>query len=180
MPALPEASSVPAANTPALPDAPPVALPKLAAKTTSLDAAPVLRRAPKPWLPPDFEKDSAAYCQQRIGEWLQPDAYNLLGRVLRQRPAAGDNGEVVGQIYAFNDPTGRYREIELDFAGDTGLLRTVFVYPKTLTWQEARRLWGGEVSSTDANKGRTFYSYTNRHLDVLVGADGKVISLGLY
>jgi hypothetical protein len=60
MPALPEASSVPAANTPVLPDAPPVALPKLAAKTTSLDAAPALRRAPKPWLPPDFEKDSAA------------------------------------------------------------------------------------------------------------------------
>jgi hypothetical protein len=30
------------------------------------------------------------------------------------------------------------------------------------------------------NKGRIFYSYVNRHLDVLVDQDGKVISLGVY
>ena len=31
-----------------------------------------------------------------------------------------------------------------------------------------------------ANDGRTFYSYMNRHLDVLVDPSGKVVSLGLY
>jgi hypothetical protein len=139
-----------------------------------------LRRPPKPWFPPDFDKDSAAYCQQRIAEWSKEDAYNLLGMAVRQRAAAGDNGDVTGRIYAFADPTGRYREIELDFAAETGLLRTVFVYPKAMTWSDARRTWGTDVSSTGAKKGRIFYSYTNRRLDVLVGPDGKVISLGLY
>jgi hypothetical protein len=49
-----------------------------------------------------------------------------------------------------------------------------------MTWQECRRQWGGEVSATEANKGRKFYSYVDRRLDVLVDAAGKVISLGLY
>ena len=39
---------------------------------------------------------------------------------------------------------------------------------------------GANVSATEGNKGRVFYSYVNRHLDVLVDHDGKVISLGLY
>ena len=85
-----------------------------------------------------------------------------------------------GRIYAFSDPTGRYREIELDFAKDDGLLRTVFVYPWKLTWQDCRRMWGGKVESTEANKGRTFHSYVNRRLDVLVDRGGNVISFGLY
>src|SRR5689334_6242572 len=29
--------------------------------------------------PLDFERDSAAYCQKRIGEWTEPDVYNLFG-----------------------------------------------------------------------------------------------------
>ena len=33
---------------------------------------------------------------------------------------------------------------------------------------------------TAANKGRKFYSYLDRHLDVLVDTGGNVISLGLY
>jgi hypothetical protein len=56
----------------------------------------------------------------------------------------------------------------------------VFVYPWKLTWLECRRIWGANVNSTEANKGRKFYSYINRRLDVLVDPGGKVISLGLY
>jgi hypothetical protein len=85
-----------------------------------------------------------------------------------------------GRIYAFSDPTGRYREIELDFAKDTGLLRSVFVYPWKMTWADCRKLWGANVQSTPANKGRIFHSYQNRRLDVLVDQTGKVISFGLY
>ena len=130
--------------------------------------------------PPAFEQNSAIFCQKMIGEWTADDASFLLGQPLRQRPAYGDNQSVNGRIYAFPDPTGRYKELELDFESGTGLLRTVFVYPQNMTWQECRRQWGGEVSATEANKGRKFYSYMDRRLDVLVDSAGKVISLGLY
>jgi hypothetical protein len=99
---------------------------------------------------------------------------------LRQRAAIDDNQVENGQIYAFHDPTGRYKEMELDFDAAKGRLRTVFVYPYQLTWQECRRLFSGTVNTTRANKGRTFYSYLNRRLDVLVDSVGQVISLGLY
>jgi hypothetical protein len=115
-----------------------------------------------------------------IAAWTQPDAYNLLGEPLRERVALDDSDAENGRIYAFSDPTGRYREIELDFARDTGLLRSVFVYPWKMTWTECRKLWGAHVQSTPANKGRTFHSYLNRRLDVLVDQTGKVISFGLY
>ena len=36
--------------------------------------------------------------------------------------------------------TGRYKELELDFANETGALRGVFAYPWKMTWQECRRL----------------------------------------
>jgi len=49
-----------------------------------------------------------------------------------------------------------------------------------MTWQECRKLWGANVHSAEANKGRIFHSYLNRRLDVLVDPSGKVISLGLY
>jgi hypothetical protein len=139
----------------------------------------------KVFYPPAFEQNSALFCQKMIGEWTADDARFLLGQPLRQRPAYGDNQSVNGRIYAFPDPTGRYKELELDFESGTGLLRTgllrtVFVYPQNMTWQECRRQWGGEVSATEANKGRKFYSYVDRRLDVLVDSAGKVISLGLY
>jgi hypothetical protein len=49
-----------------------------------------------------------------------------------------------------------------------------------MTWQECRHEFGVNVRSAEANKGRTFYSYLDRRLDVLVDAAGKVISLGMY
>lgn len=137
-------------------------------------------RSPKPFYPPDFERDSAMYCQKLIGEWTLEDAGMLLGDAQGSRPAFDDNQKENGVIYAFTDPTGRYRQLELDFDGATGTLRTVFGYPKNLTWQECRRQWQGNVTAAQADKGRKFYSYLNRRLDVLVDPSGKVISLGLY
>jgi hypothetical protein len=131
-------------------------------------------------LPSEFERDSAAFCQKLIGVWTLPDAYNLFGEPLRERPVLDEKNAETGRIFAYSDPTGRYREIELDFAKDTGALRSVFVYPWKLTWTECRKLWVGPVQSTPAKKGRIFYSYVNRRLDVLVDPAGNVISLGLY
>ena len=140
---------------------------------------PVFRR-PKREYPPEFERDSADYLNQQIGIWQQVDAQGLLGEPAGQRPAYGDDQTVNGQIIAFSDPSGRYKQFELDFDRETGLLRTLFVYPLDMTWLECQHEFGENVRATQANKGRTFYSYLNRRLDVLVDATGKVISLGMY
>jgi hypothetical protein len=142
--------------------------------------AATLRPPALPVFPPEFQRDSAVFCQHRIAQWTLADAYNLFGEPVRERPAYSDNKAENGRIYAFNDPTGHYRSLELDFAAGTGILRTVFVYPRSMTWEECRKIWGGKVAATEANNGRTFYSYLNRHLDVLVDPAGKVVSLGLY
>jgi hypothetical protein len=160
-------------------NAPPASLPP-AGNDDPNDHRPLLRRAPKPILPSEFERDSALFTQKMIGLWSEPDAYNLFGEPLRERVVLDDQEVENGRIYAFTDPTGRYREVELDFAKDTGVLRTVFVYPWKMTWEDCRKQWGGNVRSTEANKGRIFHSYLNRRVDVLVDQRGLVISLGLY
>ena len=143
------------------------------------DQPPVLRRAAR-LHPPGFEDDSALFCQTQIGQWTEADARALLGEATRQRLALGEDQLETGLILAFADPTGRYKELELDFVNDTGALRGVFAYPWKMTWQECRRLWGARITARKANQGRTFYSYLNRRLDVLVDPNGEVISLGLY
>ena len=132
--------------------------------------------------PPSLQIGSevAAYCQKQIGHWKENDARKLLGEPKRHRPAYDEKKSVNGTIYAYSDPTNKYKELELDFDLQTGSLRTVFVYPPRLTWQQCRRLWNGPVSAADAARGRKFYSYTNRRLDVLVDPTGNVISLGWY
>jgi hypothetical protein len=143
------------------------------------DRPPVLRRAARVY-PAGFDSDSALFCQAMIGVWTEADAQTLLGEPSRQRLALGEDQSESGLIFAFNDPTGHYQELELDFASETGVLRGVFAYPWRMTWQECRGLWGANVLARKANLGRTFYSYMNRRLDVLVDRTGKVISLGLY
>jgi hypothetical protein len=127
-----------------------------------------------------FERDAAEFCQKQIGRWKQSDARNLFGKPLRERPALDEKKAINGRIYAFSDPSGRNKELELDFDIATGSLRTVFAYPAQMTWRECLARWSGTVTSADAQQGRTFYSYVNRHLDVLVDNKGKVISLGMY
>jgi hypothetical protein len=127
----------------------------------------------------DFEGEVAIFLHKRVGIWTISDVYMVFGAPLRRRMAMDSGPKSNGQIPAYADPTHTYRELELDF-GQRGILRSVFVYPVDLTWVDCRRLWGANVRSTQANKGRIFYSYQNRRLDVLVDVGGKVISLGLY
>jgi len=171
---------VPALVAPAPQAEPPkvaeAALPPIPPSTD--DHPPVLRRARV--FPAGFDSDSALFCQAMIGVWTEADAQALLGEALRQRLALGEEESESGLIFAFADPTGHYQELELDFANETGVLRGVFAYPWKMTWQDCRGLWGANVLARKANLGRTFYSYLNRRLDVLVDHTGKVISLGLY
>jgi len=134
----------------------------------------------KPATPAPEPAEGPIYFPKLIGTWKLPDARRSLGEPIHQRPSLNSDKTVNGRIYAFPDPTKRYKEVELEFAQDGGVLRAVFMYPAQMTWNECRRLWGMNVNATEAGKGRTFYSYNNRHLDVLVDPDGKVISLGLY
>jgi hypothetical protein len=164
-------------SNPVLPTLPPA--PAISAPPVKFETLAILE-PPKKTYPADFTRDSALFCQKRIGEWTTAEAQAVLGDAMRERPAVDDDKTESGRIYAFSDPSGKYKELELDFAKDTGLLRTVFVYPHNLSWAECRRLWGANVSAAEANKGRKFYSYLNRRLDVLVDSSGKVISLGLY
>ncbi|MBS1853942.1 MAG: hypothetical protein JST11_01150 [Acidobacteria bacterium] len=184
-PPQPKASPLPkklvTASIPRLPVVPRRAAPAPAPMPASVvpAKAPAVEAA-NPALPPEAAKEVAFYCQKEIGRWSEGDARKLLGAPLRNRAAYDERKRPDGRIYAFRDPTSRYRELELDFDGKTGTLRSVYVYPQRMTWQDVRRRWRGEVSAAEAPQGRKFYSYTNRHLDVLVDGEGKVISLGLY
>ena len=144
----------------------------------ALPAVAAVPHKPDPLL--EIGREVAAYCQKQIGHWKPSDARMLLGEPKRHRPAYDERKAVNGTIYAFADPTNNYKELELDFDLQSGSLRTVFVYPPRLTWQECRRLWNGPVAAADAAQGRKFDSDTNRRLDVLVDPAGKVISLGWY
>jgi hypothetical protein len=136
--------------------------------------------AARPKLPEDFERDGASYLQRRLGVWREEDAVRLFGTAVRQRQALDPEKKPDGRIVAFSDPSRRYREFELDFDGRTGYLRTVFVYPWKMKWDDCRRMWGNDVMSTQAANGRWFHSYEKRRLDVLVDGSGAVVSLGLY
>jgi hypothetical protein len=161
--------------------APPATAPlPVIAGTPALPVPFVAAEPDKPALPPEAAQEVAFFCQKRIGQWTESDARKLLGNPVRIRAAFDESKKANGKIYAFRDPTSRYRELELDFESRTGTLRTVFVYPHKMTFQDVRRRWHGDVNSAQAPQGRTFYSYANRRIDVLVDATGKVISLGLY
>ena len=131
-------------------------------------------------LPADLQSESGVFCQKRIGVWTEAKFRELFGSPYRQRPALDEAKTEIGHIYAFSDPSHRYREFELDFDNATGLLRAVYVYPWKMTWQECQRRWGTAVSAAETSQGRKFYSYADRHLDVLVDPNGAVINLGLY
>ncbi len=122
----------------------------------------------------------ALFLHQRVGVWTIADARLFLGEPVGGRMVFDEDRRPSSRILAFPDPTRRYRQVELDFDPEHGILRSVFVYPVNLTWETCRQRWGTNVRAAQANKGRIFYSYEDRRLDVLVGPGGKVINLGLY
>jgi hypothetical protein len=132
-----------------------------------------------PALPVELKAESAIYVQRRLGEWQFENAREILGEPRRRRDAY-EEGVVTGDIYAFRDPSNRYREFELLFSRQTKTMRSAFIYPWHMTWEECRELWGAEVNTTAMANGNIFHSYLNRHLDVLADKTGLVINLGIY
>ena len=130
-------------------------------------------------LNPELQRESAVFLQRRLGAWKLRQATAVLGEPQRRRDGY-DDGVVTGDIYAFPDPTRRYRLFELLFDRGSGALRTVFIYPWKMTWKECVELWGEDAGSTRNPDGTEFRAYRTRNLDVLLEADGAVISLGVY
>jgi hypothetical protein len=130
-------------------------------------------------LAPELATESAIYLQRRLGEWSREDARKVLGEPRRRRDAF-ENGAVTGDIFAFADPSHRYREFELMFDRQSKRLRAVFIYPWRMTWDDCRELWGDDVNTTNVANGAIFRAYLSRHLDVLADSQGKVINLGIY
>lgn len=60
------------------------------------------------------------------------------------------------------------------------MLHDYYIYPVNVTWEDCKRLWGNDVRVTKNKNGTRFYMYKNRHMNVLVGSNGTVMSLGVY
>src|SRR5262249_19751156 len=129
---------------PAPAPAPPVSVAREVQPETFFDPPPVLRRTERQ-LPEDLQKDPAIYLQRRLGAWTEDDAKKTLGEPIRQRLSFDAGKNLDGQILTFDDPSRKYRDLELDFDKDTGFLRSVFVYPWKLKWDECRKMWGTKV-----------------------------------
>ena len=48
-----------------------------------------------------------------------------------------------------------------------------------MTWEDCRKLWGGDIKTQKNKDGSKFYMYKNRHMNVLVLPNGTVQSVGV-
>ena len=64
-------------------------------------------------VPEDFRRDAGQFCLREIGRWKMSDVRKLLGEPLRERPALDEKNSVNGRIYAFSDPSGLNKELNL-------------------------------------------------------------------
>jgi len=76
--------------------------------------------------------------------------------------------------FLLNDSRARVAVVEAEVAP------RVLEVRERCPWLRAILVRGGNVRSTEGNKGRIFHSYVNRRVDVLVDQRGTVISFGLY
>jgi hypothetical protein len=111
-----------------------------------------------------------------INAWTAEDAALTLGRATRHRFGVFDD-EIIGDIYAYRDPTNQFREIELNFDKVSKLLIGVYLYPKDVNWLEYKRSIEGKPNKEKKPDGSRLYTYTDSHVAVLVAPDGTVQKL---
>lgn len=128
----------------------------------------------------EMKNGSLVYIAARIGKWSEQDAAKELGSPVRHRPFYDPQQTIIGDIYAYPDPTKSMREFELAFDNKTNLLTNVFGYPLNMTWEQCKQLWGENASNAKKPDGTHFRLYKDRHLNVLLDKSDKVISLGIY
>ncbi len=126
----------------------------------------------------EMKKSSYWYVESKLNIWTRKDAEAELGEPIRSRHSFDPKNNIVGEIYAYNDPTKLLREIELNFDSKTQKVIAVYGYPWDFTWTQCKTLWGSNVRTTKNADGSRFHSYKDRNLHVLVNKDEKVISFG--
>jgi V8-like Glu-specific endopeptidase len=131
-------------------------------------------------IPPDMRNQISIYLERQMRVWTDVEAQQALGNPLRHRFAYDQNKSLIGDIYAYADPTRLYREFELTFDSNTKKLTGIFMYPWNLTWEQGKRMWGEDARIVKNPDGSRLYLYRTRRLNVLVGKDGKIVSFGVY
>ena|SRR2546425_7303744 len=135
---------------------------------------------PKPMVSEGMKKSSFWYLQSKLRIWTEEDARNELGDPIRHRFVRDNFNTINGDVYAYSDPTQLMREVELNFDSRTKRLQAVYGYTWDMTWEQCKKLWGENVTTTKNHDGTRFYAYRDRNLLVLTDKHGKVISIGVY
>jgi hypothetical protein len=151
---------------------------KPATNTSSTSAPPSSATASKVVISDEMKKSSYWYVESKLFIWTRKEADAELGDPVRDRHAFDQHKNIVGEIYAYNDPTKLLREIELTFDSKTQKLTAIYGYPWDFTWSQCKALWGEKVSTTKNPDGSRFHNYKDRNLHVLVNKDEKVINFG--
>jgi hypothetical protein len=98
---------------------------------------------------------SGIYLERQIRKWTSEDANGVLGQALRHRYAYDNQKNITGDIFAYPDPTGLYREFEL-FLDKSKRLQIVYIFPYSWTWDQCKALWGENVVVTKKPDGTRF------------------------
>ena len=106
---------------------------------SSPPAAPV---ASKVAISEEMKKSSYWYVESKLFVWTKKEADAELGEPVRNRHAFDQNKNIMGEIYAYTDPTKLLREIELNFDSKTQKIMAIYGYPWDFTWTQCKALWG--------------------------------------
>jgi S1-C subfamily serine protease len=133
-------------------------------------------------VPDEMRKSVGDFLATRLLVWSEQDAQKVMGDPLSHRFAYDQARNVTGDIYTFRDPTLNADHIELGFDSKTNRLTNVYLYPVRLTtWEDCKKLWGNDAKVAIKNPdGSKIYAYKNRHVNVLLDKNNRVVSLGLY
>jgi hypothetical protein len=134
--------------------------------------------ATKTGISDEMKKSSYWFIESKLNIWTRKEAEAELGQPIRDRHAFDEKNNIIGEIYAYNDPTKLLREIELNFESKTQKLVGIYGYPWDFTWAQCKTLWGSNVRTTKNRNGTRFHNYRDRNLHVLVNKDDKVINFG--
>jgi len=153
--------------------------PEKPAQNAATAGGPPMSTAPtKVVISEEMKKSSYWYVESKLNTWTTKEAAAELGEPIRSRHAFDARQNIIGEVYAYNDPTKLLREIELNFDSKTQKLIAIYGYPWDFTWTQCKTLWGNNVRTTKNPDGSRFHSYKDRNLHVLVNKDEKVINFG--
>jgi hypothetical protein len=128
----------------------------------------------------DLRREPIAFLRERLGIWTLDDARSAMGPPLSHRHLYGTDYTILGEIYAFSDPSGVFHEFELVFTPNTERMFYLYVYPSYTTWKDWKRIWGDDAKVVKYSNGDRRYDYNNLRANVTVDKYNNVIAIGYY